>query len=281
MDLIKLPQFPSVAASAISTLVTDTLIDRSLHGLVFVRGGGSFTNAHLSNIRVRCDNKDIVNGLTGAQLVDLNEYDGLTDVTNYTFLFFGDPAARTIRGEHLGDIDFSIYRRPLELEVTIGAATTPTLQMYAITGVPKLQMGIGYDAAEAAQMRALLRTVIQPSAAVSRKAYGISIGSSPGARVRRFAFFHTNLTSVAFRKQSVDKWDDIPTALNTAVEAQYARTAQSGLYMLDRIVDGNQGEAESTVKQDGTPWNFELLLTSSGGDTITTFADVHTTLPQI
>lgn len=281
MDLLRLNQFPSVAANSRATLVTDQLLDTSIHGLVFERGGGAFTNAHISNLRVRVDGKDVVNGISGAQLVDLNEYEGLTDVTNYTFLFFGDPTARTIRGQHIGDLDLSMYRKPLEIEVDIGGATTPTLQAYAITGVPKLAMGIGFNELEAANLRALVRTIIQPAAAVTRASYGISLGSVPGARIRRVAFFHTNLARVELQKQSLRKWDDVPTALNTAVAAQYARTAQSGLYVLDRIVDGNQGEAESTVQSDGRPWNLQLNLTTSAADTITAFADVLTTLPQL
>lgn len=281
MDLIALPQFPSVAASALSTLVTDRLIDRSIHALIFERGGTAFTNAHMSNIRVRLDGKDVVNGITGAQLVDINEYEGLTDVTNYTVLPFGDMAARTIRGQHLGDIDCSIYRKPLEIEVNIGGATAPTLQVYALCGPPKLAMGIGYDATEAAQLRALIRTVIQPAAAVQRKSYGISLGSGAGARLRRAYFFHSNLTKVEFLKNSQRKWDDVSAALNNAVAQQFARTPQSGLYVLDRIVDGNQGEAETTVKADGTPWSLEVNLTTSAGDTIPTFADVYTTHPQL
>lgn len=281
MDLLKLNQFPSVAQNSLATLVTDQLTDMSVHGLVFERGGGAFTNAHISNLRVRLDGKDLVNGISGAQLVDTNEYDGLVDVTNYTCFMFGDPTARTIRGQHLGDLDLSVYRKPLEIEVQIGAATTPTLQVYAITGVPKLAMGIGFDALEAATFRALLRTVIQPAAAVSRASYGITLGSTPGARIRRVNFFHTNLTKVELQKQSIRKWDDVSAALNAAVAQQFARTPQSGLYVLDRILDGNQGGAETTVMQDGRPWNLQLALTTTAADTITAFADVLTTHPQI
>jgi hypothetical protein len=281
MDLLRLNPFPSVNASARATLVTDQLRGYSLHGLAFVRGGTTFTNAHLSNVRVRLDGKDLVNGITGAQLVDLNEYDGLTDVTNHTFFYFGDPAARTIRGQHWGDLDLSLYQKPLEIEVDLGAATAPTLQVYALVGVPKLSMGIGFSEMEAAQFRSLIRSTIQPAAAVSRATYGISLGSSAGARLRRAAFFHTNLTSVDFAKQSLRKWDDIPTALNSAVVQQYARTPQSGLYVLDRIFDGNQGESEETVRADGTPWNLQIALTTSAADTITALADVYTTHAQL
>lgn len=281
MDLVKLNAFPSVAASAVSTLVTDQLTDQSLHALIFERGGTTFTNAHLSGLRVRLDGKDLVNGLTGAQLVDLNEYSGLVDVTNYTALFFGDPTARTIRGQHQGDVDLSVYRKPIEIEVTIGGATAPTLQAYALTGVPKAAMGIGYDALESAQFKALIRTIIQPAAAVTRATYGISLGSVPGARIRRINLFHANLTSVELTKNSLRKWDNVSAALNNAVQQQFARTPQSGLYVLDRIVDGNQGEAETTVQSDGRPWNLQVALTTSAGDTITAFADVITTHGQL
>lgn len=281
MDLIKLKQFPAVAANSRATLATDELMDRSVHALIFERGGTTFTNDHISNARVRLDGKDVLNGITGAQLVDINEYDGLVDVTNYTMHFFGDPAARTIRGQHLGDLDLSVYRKPVEIELDIGAATAPTCQVWALCGVPKMQMGLGYTALEAAKLRALIRTVIQPAAAVSRNAYGISLGSEAGARIRKVAMFHSNLTKVELKKQSLTKWDDVSSALNSAIVQQFARTPQSGLYVLDRIMDGNQGEAESTVQGDGRPWNLSLALTTSAGDTITAFADVFTTHPQL
>lgn len=275
MDLIELEQLQGVAASSTATLATDRLLDMSLHALILERGGTAFTNAHLANIMARVDGKEVVKALTGAQLVDINEYEGLTDVTNYTVIPFGDLAARTIRGQHLGDIDFSIYRKPLELEIGIGAATAPTLKVWALVGAPKLQMGIGYDAKEAATLRALIRTVITPSAAVDRKTFSLSIGSGAGAKLRRGYFFHTNLTKVELYKQGQRKWNNIATALNSAVAQQFARVPQSGLYVLDRIVDGNQGEAEATLRDDGTPWSLELNLTTSAADSITSYADIY------
>src|SRR5690606_33205123 len=119
-----------------------------------------------------------------------------------TLLPFGDVSARTVRGQHLGDVDCSIYRKPLEIEVSIGAATAPTLEVWAICGPPKLAMGLQFSPLEAAQLRALIRTVIQPAAAITRKSYGMSLGSGAGARLRRAYFFHTNLTSVEFLKNS-------------------------------------------------------------------------------
>jgi hypothetical protein len=281
MDMLKLNAFPSVAANATASLSTDQVRGYSLHGIVLERGGTTFTNAQINSVRARLNGKDIANLVTGSQLVAMNDYEGFPDVTNYTFLFFGDPAARTIRGQHLGDVDCSVYDYPLTIEVDIGGATAPTLQAYALVGVPKKQMGIGFTDKEAAILRALPRTVIQPSAAVARNTYGISIGASPGARIRRVWFFNTNLTNVDLRKQSLIKWDNASAALNNAIEQQFVRTPQAGLYVLDRIMDGNQGESETTVSPDGKSWNIQVALTTSAADTITAFADIFTTLPGL
>lgn len=279
MDILKLNPFPSVAASSIASLATDELKDMSVHGIVFEQGG-TFTKAHMTDMRIGANGKNFVNDITGTQLQDLNDYDGFADTTNYVIFWFGDPTARTARGQHLGDLDLSIHEGPLEIEVAIGAATSPTLQCYAIVGVPKLQMGLGYTEAEALTVRALIRSVITESAAVSRKAEGVGLGSGAGARIRKLGFFHANLTSVEFKKQGIIKHEDLSDALNDAIQTDFGRVPQAGLYVVDRIPDGNQGEADDTVKPDGSAWNMQVLVSASAADTITTYADVHTA-PQL
>lgn len=281
MDFLKLTQFPSVPATGTATLTTDELLGKSVHALVFELGGTSLTKAMLTAINIRLNGKDIVPVITGTNLQLLNSYDGLPSDAAYLWYFFGEPTAQTIKGQHLGDLDLSIYTKPLEIRVSIAGATAPTLQMYAMTGVPKLQMGIGYDQVEAAQIKALVRTIIQPAAAVSRATYGINWGSVNGGRIRRVNFFHTNLTAVEFKKNSLTKHDNIVTALNTSIVKQYARVPQSGLYVLDRVYDGNQGEAETTVDLDGRPWNQQFSLTTSAADTIDTYVDVLAAWPLL
>lgn len=279
MDILKLNPFPAVAASSVAALATDQLRGMSVHAIIFEQGG-TFTKAQLTKLRIGAGGKNFINDITGTQLQDLNDYDGFNDSTGYVVYWFGDPTARTIRGQHLGDLDLSIHAGPLELEATIGAATGPTLQCYAIVGPPKMQMGIGYTESEAATVRALIRSVITESAAVTRKAVGIGLGSSAGSRIRKLGFFHTNLTRMELKKQGVIKHEDLSDALNDAIQADFGRVPQAGLYVIDRIIDGNQSEAEDTVRRDGTPWNFQLLETVSAADTIYAFADVHT-LPQL
>lgn len=281
MDLIKLNQFPNVPTTGQATLVTDELLGRSVHALLFVLGGTTFTKAMMTGVNVRLGGKDIIPVISATNLQKLNTYDGLPSDAAYLYYFFGDPTAQTIRGQHLGDLDMSIYDDTLEIKVDIAGATAPTLQCYALVGVPKMQMGVGFDQIEAAQIRALVRTVIQPAGAVTRKTYALNWGSQNGGRVRRIGYFHTNLTSVEYKKNSLTKHDDIPVALNSSLVSQYARAPQSGLYILDRVYDGNQGEAETTVDPEGRAWNQQFAITTSGADTIDVFVDVHAAWPLL
>lgn len=279
MDIIKLDPFPNVPATGTAKLVTNQLVGMSVHAIVFEQGGTTFNKTHISTVRIGQGTKSYFPyDLSGSQLQDLNDYDGLSATTNYLGAWFGDPTARTIRGQHLGDLDCSIYRDPLEIEVKIAGATAPTLQCYAVVGVPKMAMGLGYTIDEASQVRALIRTVVQTTAAVVRKSEGIGLGSNAGASIRRIALFHDgDLTSVEFKKQGVTKHEDLSDALNDYIQVEFGRVPQANLYVVDRIVDGNQGEAEPTIQPDGkTPWNLQVLLTTSAALDATAYADVYT-----
>jgi len=282
MDLLQLSPFPSVAANARASLATRELEGRSVHGLLF-QMTGTFDRSHVDDVRIRAGGKDLLEGITGAQLQDINDYLGLNADASFFAHWFGDPLARTIRGQHLGDLDLSVYGdSPLELEVDVGGATGPGLNVFAVVGAPKVSMGIGLGEGDAQLVRAMTRTVITESAAVSRKAYPISLGSEAGARVRAMHLFHSNLTSAELRKAGDIKHDDIAVAVNTYFNEAFAdRVAQSGLYTLDRIPDGNQGEAEPTIQSNGKQWPIQVRLTTSGADTITAFSDLITAVPLL
>ena len=279
IPLKKLSQFPSVAASAISTLSLDELRGSSIHGIILEQGGTSFTKAHMTEIKISIGGKSVISGISGDQLQDINDYDGLSATSDYVAFWFGDPTARTVFGQHLTDLDLSYYdKASAVLEVTVGAATAPTLQAYAVIGPPKDVMGLNYSQMDVASIRALIRTVATPSAAVTRQSYPIGLGSNAGANVRKICAFNSNLTSLEFKKNGISIHDDVSVALNTFLQAEFGRVAQSGLYVLDHVVDANQGKADPTVNKNGNPFPMQVNLTTSGADTITVFADVRAPL---
>ena len=282
MELLKVDPFENVAASALATAQFVPDRDLAVYAIILILGGTFTIDAHVTDVTIKSGGKQLLPKVTGARLDDLNNYDGIiTDAAHLPF-FFGDPTANTIRGQRLGSYDMTIYRRPLTIQVNIGAATNPTLDAYVLVHPPKLQLGLGYDADEAQTHRALIESILQPSAAVTRKAFGLSLGSEAGALIRKIGFFHSNVDSIEVKKNGLAIFEDVVVALNDYVQDDiFARSPLAGLYVFDPTVDGNQSEALTTVNADGSPANYQVLVTASGADTITTYADVYSKLPLL
>jgi len=276
-DIIELPQFNGVASGARVTLAMDQLDGYSVHAFILKLGGTTFTKAHLDLVALSTHSKDLIPSMTGAQLQKLNSYEGLEDDAEYLVLWQGNPNAMTAFGQHMNDLDLSVYdANKTILEVKIAqAAVAPELTAFALIGPSKMSMPYGYSAIDAASVRALVRSVATPTAAVNRKTFGIGLGSEAGAKIRSIGMFHSNVTAVEYKKNGLVKHDEIDSPLNDFVQKEYGKVPQAGLYVLDFVADGNQGKAESTVDGSGKPYPMQVNLTTSGGDTIETYADVR------
>lgn len=283
MELLKVDPFENVAASSLATAQFIPDRDLAVFAIILILGGTTFTiDTHVTDVTIKAGGKSLLPKVTGARIDDLNNYDGvITDAAHLPF-FFGDPTANALRGQRLGSYDMTIYRRPLTIQVNIGAATAPTLDAYALVHPPKLALGLGFTADEAQTHRALIESILQPSAAVTRKAFGLSLGSEAGALIRKIGFFHSNLTSLEVKKNGLSIFEDVDIALNNYVQDDiFARAPVSTVYVFDPTVDGNQSEALTTVNADETPANYQVLVTASASDTITTYADVYSKLPLL
>ena len=285
-DIVQIDPFNNVGANQLAvTKYRPPSNQASLFGVVLTLGGTAFTEAHLNSIRIRAPGgKDLIPQISGARLRDLWEYQGGTWPTaqNQVPIMFGDPFARTKAGQHVGNFDHSIYPGDLTIEIDVGAATAPTLQAHAMVDPPKARMGLGYGEGEVLRHRALIETVLTPSAAVSKQAQSIGIGSSAGALLKRIAFFHTNMTSLQVKKEGLIVFEDVAISLNEFIQRDvFARVPQSGLFVYDRIVDGAVREAGTTVQRDGRIFNWQFELSTSAADTINVFADVLIALPQL
>jgi hypothetical protein len=278
-ERIKIDPFNNVGASSIATTVFRPPFGLSVHAIVFARGG-TFTAAHMTTIKVKAGGKTLFD-LSGTQLELQTAYAGHVIDSAYTVLPFGDDLANTERGMHIGDFDTSVYKSDLVIEVTIGGATSPTLEAYAIVGPPKAQMGLGYAPGEVVMHRALIESTLSPNAAVTNKAYSIGLGSEAGALLSRIFFHHANLTVLDVKESGRNVYEEIPLALNSFLEQDYyGRTTKSGLYVFDPVVNGNYSQARPTV-EGGKVVPYQVRLTTSASDTITAYAEVLTSLPRI
>lgn len=276
MRRIKLSQPQNVAANSVASLSTDQVIGQSLIALEFKRGGTIFTAAHMTDIEVVVGDKPLIRGINGTQLQSINTNRGLSTSGDKLYHHFGDPTAVSARGKYLGALDCSIHTAPLEFTITIGAATAPTLEVYAWVSTPKAQMNLGYTEEQQRKTRALIRTQLTFSAAVAKQQHRISFGSTPGGDIRSLFCFHGgNLSSVEFKKQGITKWHDTTQDDADDIGTEYGRVAVGNLYVMDHVLDGNQGQAEATLTPDGQRWVLEHAFTSSAADVINVFADMH------
>lgn len=286
-DTVLVNPFNNVGANQLAqTKYTPPSRQSSLFGLVLKLGGTTFNESHINAIRVRAPGgKDLIPRISGADLRLLYEYEGGSWPTarDHVPILFGDPFALSKSGRHVGNFDHSVYPGDMTIEVEIGAATAPTLEAYAMVDPPKALMGLGYGEGEILRHRAIIETVLTPAAAVTKQAQPIGIGSQAGALLRRVFFQHTgNLTRVQVKKEGLVVFEDIDEALNEFLQEDiFARAPQSNLYVYDRIVDGSQREAGTTVDRSGRVFNWQFEITTSAADTITVRSDVFIALPQL
>lgn len=283
MDIKKVDPFTNVVATGKATATWKPDRPCSLFGFLLELGGTTFTQGtHITGMTVKHGSKRLFPGITGARHMDLYEYEGVISDAAYVFMGFGDPTARTFKGQHLGNLDHTVYPGNTTLEIDIAGATAPTLNAYALIMPPKLDMGGVFQPHEAQLHRALIETVIQFSAAVASKAVDISMGSEAGAVLKKLAFFHANITVLGVKKSGFDIYEDIPIALSASLQDDvFVRLPQAGLTVYDPIVSGDYSEVKTTVDANGNPFNYQVRLTTSGADTITAYADVLTKIPLL
>jgi len=301
MLLYKLPPFQNVVAS--STAVLPNLPTGMTYVGIVLKRGGTFTNAQLSNIRQRLDGKQFID-VTGPHLRAHHQYNNLSAVNNlgshvhventgasytqnadtaaptayagaYDFIPYGDLQARSIGGEMAGAIDTSIGYKSFEMEVDIGAATSPTLESWALVAPPKPA-----DDPNKRTISTLLKATHSPAAA-GEFSQPIPLGTRGGALIDKVYFHHANMTKLQVSKDGLWLVQEGEQALLDFVQGLRNKTNQSGLIVFDPTFNNNNGETISTLRPDANPAVFEFKLTVSGSDTISSYSRLLTTLDRV
>jgi len=280
MEYIVLPSFnTAVVASGRLTMNLDHLDGYAIHFIEIKMTGTTFDRSHLDDIGLAVNTKDLLGNISGAQLQRINGWDGLPTDAAYMMLYLGDPTAETPFGQHLTDLDFTLYpAHKTTLDIKLGAGISGDadieVRAYGVRG-GKAAMGLGYTQAQAAMTRAILNTQLTPPNAVTKKSYQISLGSNAGAAIRKLMFDSVLVTSVETKKSGSTKWDDIAQAEADFVGKIFNRVPQANTYVLDYVVDGNQAKVERTVDAKGRPYPMQVNVTTSAGGTIPCFADLR------
>src|SRR3990167_2878488 len=239
MFKLKLPPFENVVAS--QTAVLPRLPRGNMYDALVFELGGTFTQAQCLAIRLLVNGKIIWN-MTGTHLDLLNNYDQLQDTATFLTLPFADFAADGQVQSQIGSFDTSQGVEEFGIEVDIGAATLPTLKAFALVSPPSAK---GDRFARA--FKSVLKTVHAPGA-LGQFNLPVALGSRAGGFLRRTAFLHANMTSLAVKRDGVNIQDDLTLAELAYMNALSRRTTQTGLIMFDPLSAGALDDIVPTLR---------------------------------
>lgn len=275
MSRVKLEPFDNVGVSKRATLKTSRVLGNTVEA-IHLKLGGTFTKAQMDLIRVKLNQKTIVE-VTGAQLDKMNLYSGWPASATHITIPFCEHRSRTIQGGLLGAVDTSLGIRDFTVEVDISAApTAPTLQAWADISPPKLLQ----NPQENGLIRALLLSTLTPNSA-AKHTLSVNAGSAAGALLKRLYIFHANLTQFAVKRDGIDVYEEVDTALNSYCQDNMGHDPQSGLYVADFIEDDNQSRTLTTRRPDGSEVTHQFQFTVSAADTLQVISDVYAPLVLI
>lgn len=272
MALIKLEQFENVVANGVAILNTDRLWPLTLEYIALVLGGGAFTKAMITQIKVRFGTK-VVWDLTGSELNSINLFEVRPATATVLVLPFFNVRARDLTQMYIPAPDFgALGVRRVTVEVTITGATTPTLEAFASVVPPKL-----LSPAQNQIFRAIIPTQLSPSAAVTDQAQQINYAQAGGALLRKLHFFSALVTFVGIKRDGLDYFERVPLALNNALLDEQGWDPQASIYTVNLVPDDNELKALTSIRDDqagGSLVPQQILMSTSAGGAFRVLADV-------
>lgn len=222
--------------------------------------GGTFTKAMITLLRLKVNAKTVIE-VSGDQLDKINTYKGKAASATYLDLDLADFALNNEFDRHVGTWDTSIGIANVTAEVTIGAATSPTLVPIIIeSGTQKAANG--EYAPYAGLMTKMLRYPFNISAGGSLS-IPFPMGPQSGAIIKRAHFFHGgNMTGITIKQDGVPVHESV-TADNVYDATAVGRVPQSNVYTVDFVLDGAVNKALDTRDARSLEW----IPTFSAADT--------------
>lgn len=272
MGSLKFDPFTNVVATGLATAKFRSVGALTIDSITLDMGGTAFNASHIAGIRLIPQNgKDILAGISGSRLLDINEFMGHTDDATKLTIHLGDPTAESLIGQRMGGLDLSAYPGDVTLLVEISGATAPTLSARANVLPPKTRMG--HPAAHAPLHRAFIEHIEDIAGATVNQV--IRPNLPLGTLFGRLAIFGSNLDALDVKKDGQLLYEEVSVADNEYLQNHiYSRVPQTGLYVYDKVLDGNFSNYGQTVRENGQAINWQFRVTTSGATTLTSYADL-------
>lgn len=273
LSILKMPDANVVAAN--TRAVFNLPIGYTYHQLILTMGGTAFVTANLSNLRLKMNGTVEQELGSGTHRETMNKFNRKSAVTNSQLVIdFERPGVHypesrnmTVIGTGFKPADGAAKRQlqelnTLQLEVDIGAATAPTLELHAVVSAP--------------QPLGVVQRIVSNSYSIPAGSFQIQDlprSSSKYGELDKVVIKHSNVTSAEIRVDREVMQEVTPNRLSL-LQADGVRTAQAGYLIWDST---QEGFGAQTINVE-TAQEFRVDLESSGADTIEVFAHYLGTL---
>lgn len=282
MQLIRrLEPFQNVATTGHFVLSSRLVLGNVIERIILELGGTSLTKAMITNLVVRLNGKVVFGPISGTHLDLIQKYLLLVNDAARLTIDFTEPVSRSIQGQLMGAIHTNAAGvTDFTIEGDITGATAPTLVAYAQLRNPDtMTPERGFDPATLPLIRAIIPTTVTETAAGEFQ-HDLNTGSRGDSLIKRVFINSTILTAFKVRRDSLDLYEGVSTALAGYLEAEYGRDDQANMYVWDPLVDGNQSDVVIT-RTGNRESVFQFLFTASGAGAHTVYSDVYTTLGRL
>lgn len=245
--------FANVVAN--STATAQITPGRTLEGFYLLMGG-TFTSAHVTLLRMKVNGKAVIEA-TGAQLDKIAKFSGMNYPTTVLPVMFTEMTGRDFVDQMAGAFDTSKGIDSITVEVTIGAATSPTLECYLIESPP-----------QAGAFSKLMHKVLRYPYSVSsggQLPISLPFGPNNGAIIKRIHVEHgvaNNVTALTLKENAVVVHESTK-AINDAHNQFFRSVNQTNTYSVDMMPDENVRNCMDTRSDR----SLELLVTFAAADT--------------
>jgi len=270
-QILPLNPFQNVVASGVAICDLRNLFGYTVERLILQLGGGALTKAMLTGIQLKANGKVIYDS-TGSATDARMQFRGVGANPAFLTIDFTELKARSKLGLMGGCLDTTLGVKDLRLEVTTAGATTPTLIGYAEVSTP--QVGPEY-----AFMRPLIARVHRLTQSIGGAGtFPLVVPhldpNSGGSLFKRIAILSANCTGVRVERNGIREYEVNAAAANNFNQVEYGRVTQSGLWMVDFIVDGIFEDRVLDTRPGGRTTTANVFGTFSAAETITIEAEV-------
>lgn len=259
----KAPTFFNVAANQTATLDMSTIKGKVLDRVILNLGGGVFTKALITEIRIKANGKIIFQD-SGSRIDARQQYKGIAASANFLVVDFAEIRAINQFERHSGSLDtVRAGVDTLSMEVDIGAATTPSLTATYEWSYPALQVDQGQD-----KIGKVLFYSFPIVATSSFFPLNIPYGKQAGTLLKRLHIFQGGafvgtFNGISIKKDGVIVWENVK-AVNDFNLTEYGRTPQANVYHLDFMSDGGFVAQLLDATNANMEYYLDVTVTTAG-----------------